>query len=105
MKKYTDITPEEYEHLKRIHRQTEWTNDEMMAVVNLNKAYVNPRTPGCLTCSGSFRDTLNELRSFYLHYKEQIEENLKKKTSEVTVDYTDITKTNKKKKDGGTTKE
>lgn len=110
MKKYTEITREEFELLKTFHRKTEWTTDEMNTVVNLNRTYVNPRTPGCLTCSGSFRDTLTQLRSFYLHYKDEIEKNLQQKMIDDAVESGATVKyqgkvIKKKKEDGESTKE
>lgn len=76
MKNWTEITKEEFEYLKKIKTQYEWTNNDMMGVVNFSKTYVNPRTPSCLSCSGNFRETLNSVREYYLLHKDEIEQNL-----------------------------
>jgi len=79
MEPYTSVTREEFNNMIKWHRQTEYTNDELMALVNMNRKYVNPRTPTCLSCRGNLRETKNQLMSFYLEHKEQIELNLAEK--------------------------
>jgi hypothetical protein len=73
MKTVKDITQEEFDLFVKYKAQYEWTNNDMMGVVNLSRMYVNPRTPSCLSCSNSFRETLNTLRSFYLNNKDEME--------------------------------
>jgi hypothetical protein len=73
MKKWTEVTQEEYEQLKDIKSRIDWNKDQMAGVVNISLQYINPATPSCLSCSHSFRETLNNVRSFYLLHKDEWE--------------------------------
>ena len=73
MKDWKELTKEEFELLKEYKTKTDFDKNSMMSVVNLTRQYVDPRVPDCLSCSGSFRDTINKLRSFYLLHKDEWE--------------------------------
>lgn len=73
MKNWKELTQEEYEQLKDIKTRIDWDKDKMMGVVNISLQYINPATPSCLSCSSSFRETLNNVRSFYLLHKDEWE--------------------------------
>jgi hypothetical protein len=73
MKDWKELTHEEFNQLKDIKARLDWTKDSMMGVVNISKQYINQATPDCLSCSGNFRETLNNVRSFYLLHKDEWE--------------------------------
>ena len=73
MEKHTSVTQEEFDQMSKWHRQTNFTTDEMMGMVNLNRKYVNVHTPNCMSCHNNLRTTKNELMSFYLLHKDEIE--------------------------------
>ena len=79
MKDYKEITREEFNQFVQIKKQIEFTKDEMMGIVNISRLYVNRFTPSCISCSNSFRDTINGVRSFYLQYKDEWEKILAEK--------------------------
>lgn len=100
MKNWTEITREEFEQMTQFKKQYEWNKDDMAAVVNLTRLYVNQHAPSCLSCGSQFSETLTQLRSFYLEYKDKMEQILKEKE--------EIAKTPQPKKGkniNGTTKE
>lgn len=74
MRTWKEITREEFDRMTEYKTRYEWDNNKMADVVNLSRAFVNPHTPTCLTCHSSFRETINNLRSWYLQYKDQIEQ-------------------------------
>jgi hypothetical protein len=79
MKDYNEITREEFYKFKHIKAQIEFTQNEMMGIVNLSRLYVNRFTPSCISCSNSFRETINGVRSFYLQHKDEWEKILAEK--------------------------
>ncbi len=73
MKDWKELTREEFDNLGRWKVQMAYTADELMGMVNLSRAFVNPRTPSCLTCASNSRETKEKLMSFYLQHKEEWE--------------------------------
>jgi len=74
MEKYTEITKEEYLLMKKYHRQFAFSKDEAMDIVNMNRKYVNPNTPSCMSCHSNLRTAKNELMTFYLAHQTYFEE-------------------------------
>ena len=65
MEKYTEVTKEEFEFLKKIKRQYEFDPNELATMVNFARRYINTHTPHCISCSGSIRETKNSVNAFY----------------------------------------
>ena len=76
MKKSSEVTREELTFLQYIKENISFNQDEMMGIVNFSRLYINPHTPNCLNCQGTFMDTLGWVRSFYLQYKDEIDARL-----------------------------
>lgn len=73
---FKDVTQEEYDTILRWKGQISYTQDELMGMVNMNRKYVNPRTPSCLSCQGSMRTTKGELMSWFIFNQDNIKLNL-----------------------------
>ena len=74
MKDWKELTQEEFNSLKQWKGQIAYTESEMMGLINLSRAFINPRTPTCLSCSSNMRDTKEKLMSWYLSHKEEWEQ-------------------------------
>ena len=73
MEKYTEVTKEEYNFLKRIKRQYEFDPNDLATMVNFSRKYINRQTPHCISCSGSIRETKNNVASYYLMHQDYFE--------------------------------
>jgi len=73
MKTVSEITQEDYDQFVSFIGKTDWTTNEMNSVVSISRLYVNPRTPSCLTCSSYFRESLNNVRAFFLNNRAEME--------------------------------
>lgn len=84
MEPLTSITQQQYDNLKRYHKAISYNQDELADMVNINRLFVNPLTPSCLSCQGSMRKTKGELMSWFLENEAAILKNLEPKVEAKT---------------------